>query len=96
MTQQNAQTAKLLEESAAPGKGRWWKVELVKNATKDPIKVTLMESQVEDRIALSSALMSARCIATPNAVAEAADRVLAMVGGYAKVVGRYGVKDGEN
>lgn len=79
-----------------PGKGRWWKVELVKNASTKPIKVTLMESQVEGRTALSTAIGHTRTIATPAAVEAAADLVLVMVGDYADVIGNYNLKEGEH
>lgn len=84
---------KLLPE---PGPGRWWKVELVKNVSKDPIKISLMQSQIEGRTALSESIGFLRTIATPEKVAEAADKVLVMVGDYAKVIGNYGLSKGES
>ena len=84
----NAVTAQLLE-NVDPGSWRWWKVELVKNVSKNPIKVTLMQSQVEGRIALSERLCYVRTIATPEKVREAAQEILGMVGDYAKVTGSY-------
>lgn len=88
----NATTAALLEGVDA-GVGRWWKVELLKNVATKPIKVTLMESQVQGRIALSVPIGFTRTIATPKAVKEAADLVLVQVGDYLKVIGDYGVTD---
>lgn len=85
---QNAATDKALA-AVNPGPGRWWKVELVKNAAKDPIRVTLMEEVVPGRRAFSTPLGYRRTIATPSKVAEAADEVLAAVGGYLAVVGEY-------
>jgi hypothetical protein len=84
----NAVTANLLG-AVEPGEGRWWKVELIKNVSTNPIKVTLMQSQVEGRTALSEPLGFTRTIATPEKVREAAELVLVMVGGYAKVIGDY-------
>ena len=49
MTTKNAATAHLLE-GVNPGPGRWWKVELLKNVATQPIKVSLMESQVDGRV----------------------------------------------
>lgn len=86
-------TAKLLE-AVDPGPGRFWRVELVKNAAKDPIKVSLMKSMVEGRRAFSEPLAYTRTIATPEAVADAADKVLVMVGGYEDVVGDYPIEKG--
>ena len=83
-------TAKLLE-TADPGPGRFWRVELIKNVSREPIKVTLMQSIVEGRRAFSEPLGFARTIATSAAVAEAADKVLVMVGKYEAVVGEYPV-----
>jgi len=82
----NAEMAAALPD---PGAGRWWKVELVKNVQKNPIKITLMEEAVAGRRALSTALAFGRTIAAPSKVAEAADMVLAQVGEYAKVIGEY-------
>lgn len=87
--------AELLKE-VDPGKRRWWKVELIKNVSTKPIKVTLMESQVEGRTSLSQPIHFVRAIATPEAVREAADLVLVQVGGYADLVGDYGLQDGES
>lgn len=92
MTTKNAATARLLEGVDA-GPGRWWKVELIKNVSTKPIKVSLMQSQVEGRTALSEPIGFLRTIATPEKVREAADEVLVMVGDYAKVIGEYGVTD---
>lgn len=92
MTDKNAATAALLE-GVNPGPGRWWKVELVKNVSTKPIKVTLMQSQVEGRTALSEPIGYVRTIATPEKVRAAADEVLVMVGEYAAVIGEYGVSD---
>jgi hypothetical protein len=92
MTTKNAATAHLLE-GVNPGPGRWWKVELLKNVATKPIKVSLMESQVDGRVALSRPIGYTRTIATPKAVREAADLVLTQVGDYLKVVGEYGVTD---
>lgn len=92
MAPKNAATARYLEGIDA-GEGRWWKVELVKNAATRPIRVTLMESQVEGRIALSARIGHTRTIATPEAVRDAADLVLVQVGDYLKVIGDYGVTD---
>lgn len=89
----NAITASALP---AAGDGRWWKVDLVKNVSSKPIKVTLMQSQVPGRTALSEPLGFVRTIATTEAVAKAADEVLVMVGGYATVVGSYGVTVGQS
>lgn len=85
-------------ESLLPkaGPGRWWKIELVKNVTKDPIKVSLMQSQVEGRTALSEALGFSRTIAVQEKVIEAAEQVIVMVGGYADVIGSYGLQKGES
>lgn len=88
----NAVTANLLKE-VDPGPGRWWEVELIKNVSTKPIKVSLMQSQVPGRVALSEPIGYVRTIATPEKVREAADEVLVMVGDYAKVIGRYGVTD---
>ncbi len=90
----NAVTDKALA-SVNPGPGRWWKVELVKNVVKDPIRVTLMESAVEGRRAFSTPLAQARTIAVPSKIAEAADGILASVGGYLSVVGEYPLEGGE-
>lgn len=92
MTTKNAKTAALLEGIDA-GQGRWWKVELIKNVATKPIKVTLMQSQIEGRIALSEPIGFVRTIATPEAVRKAADEVLVQVGDYMKVIGEYGVSD---
>lgn len=75
----------------SPGKGRWWKVELVRNIQRNPIKITLMEEVVPGRRALSTPLGFERTIATPKKVAEAAELVLAKVGDYEKVIGEYPV-----
>lgn len=91
----NAQTAKLLE-GVDPGEGRWWKVELVKNVEKNPIKVILMQSQRPGRTALSEPIGFKRTIATPEAVREAADYILVQEGSYAEVIGSFGLKDGES
>lgn len=88
---QTALTAKLLE-AVDPGPGRFWRVELVKNAAKDPIKVSLMKSLVDGRRAFAEPLAYTRTIATSEMVAEAADKVLVMVGGYESVVGDYPVE----
>ena len=90
---------KTLEEKLKdlkPGAGRWWKIELVKNASTKPIKVTLMESQVEGRTQLSTPIGHSRTIATEDAVIEAAGLVMVMVGDYAKVVGNYGLNRGDH
>jgi len=73
----------------AAGKDRWWKVELVKNVEKNPIKVTLFESQRSGTTALSSALGFARCDASIERVKEAAEIVLIRVADYNKVIGEY-------
>lgn len=91
----NATTAKLLE-GVDPGPQRWWKVELVKNVSTKPIKVSLMESQVEGKTALSSPVGFLRTIAVPERIREAAEELVVMVGGYEGVIGSYGLKDGEN
>jgi len=96
MSTSNAVTATLLDETAHPGEGRWWKVDLIKNVSSKPIKVTLMQSQVTGRTALSEPIGFVRTIATPEAVAKAADEVLVMVGDYAKVVGTYGLTEGQS
>lgn len=88
MTDNNAETANLLKE-VDPGEGRWWKVELIKNVRTEPIKVSLMQSMIPGRTALSEPIGFTRTIATPEKVCEAADRVLVMVGDYAKVIGSY-------
>lgn len=87
---------KNLLKDTDPGPGRWWKVELVKNVSTKPMKVTLMESQVEGRTGLSQPIHNVRTIATPEAIKEAADLILVQVGGYAELVGNYGLKDGES
>lgn len=74
---------------AAPD-AHWWKVELIKNVSTKPIKVTLMLSQVPGRSGLSTPISHARSIATPAAVALAADLVLVQVGGYMDLIGEYG------
>jgi len=89
MEHKNAETGKLLA-GIDPGEGRWWKVELVKNAATKPIKVTLMESFRPGLTALSEAIGHTRTNASPQAVREAADLVLAQVGSYAEVIGEYG------
>lgn len=91
MTHKNTATADLLA-TVDPGEGRWWKVELVKNVASKPIKVTLMQSFTPGRTALSEAIGHTRTNASPEAVREAADLVLAQVGDYASVIGEYGVK----
>lgn len=91
----NAITAKLLED-CDPGPRRWWRVSLVKNVAKDPIKVELMESQIEGKTALSEPIGFLRTIATPEKVKLAADTLLVMVGDYAKVIGNYNLQDGES
>ena len=95
MTSSNVANRTLLEGIDA-GEGRWWKVELVKNVSSKPIKVSLMQSQVPGRTALSEPIGFIRTIATPEKVREAADEVLVMVGGYAKVVGDYGITEGQS
>lgn len=88
----NARTVELLA-TVDPGPGRWWKVELIKNVATKPIKVSLMQSQVPGRTALSEPIGFTRTIATPEKVREAAELVLVQVGDYAKVIGMYGVTD---
>ena len=95
MSNQNSVTRKLLEGIDA-GESRWWKVELVKNVSSKPIKVSLMQSQVAGRTALSEPIGFVRTIATPEKVREAADEVLVMVGGYAAVIGSYGITEGQS
>jgi hypothetical protein len=92
MTHKNTATADLLA-TVDPGEGRWWKVELVKNVASKPIKITLMQSFTPGRTALSEAIGHTRTNASPEAVREAADLVLAQVGDYANVIGQYGIKE---
>jgi len=84
-------TSKMAEalKSVDPGEGRFWDVSLVKRATSNPIKVTLMEELVKGRRAMASELFSLRTIAVVDKVRETAEKVLVMVGGYAEVVGQY-------
>lgn len=87
----NTQTAKLLAEINS-GAGRWWKVELEtadKRVVANPIKVSLMETQVEGKLNLSTRICTVRTIADPQKIREAADRVLVMVGDYHNVIGNY-------
>lgn len=92
MNNNNAETAKLLA-SVDPGVDRWWKVELVKNVSTKPIKVTLMQCVVPGRRALSEPIGFTRTIASPEKIREAADLVLAMVGEYESVIGEYPAED---
>lgn len=79
----------------SPGKGRFWRVELVKNVQKNPIKITLMEELVEGRRGMASPIAFERTIAVPGKIAEAAEIVLVAAGDYAKVIGDYPVSETE-
>ena len=76
-----------------PPADHWWDVSLIKNVATKPIKVTLMLSQVPGRKGLSTPIGFVRCIATVEAVQEAADLVLVQVGNYADVIGHFGEPD---
>lgn len=72
-----------------PGKGRFWRVELVKNVQKNPIKITLMEELVEGRRGMASPLAFERTVAVPSKIKEAAEIVLVAAGDYKSVIGDY-------
>jgi hypothetical protein len=82
-------TAHVLENLDA-GPGRYWRVELVANAAKDPIRVTLMEKlRIDVGRGVSTKLAYTRTLATPAKGEEAARRLLATVGGYKDLIGEY-------
>lgn len=83
----NRKNGKLAKLMPHPGAGRWWKVELMRNAARTPIKVTLMEEVVDGRRAISSALMYKRTVATPEEVSETARKLLEEVGAYESLIG---------
>lgn len=84
--------ASYLGDLDAGGPDRWFKVELVKNRVKEPIKVTLMESQKPGFKQLSSAIGFGYAIATKEDVRRAAEQIVVNVGDYAKVIGEYEAK----
>lgn len=96
ITDANVGMGAALLKQAPAGKGRWWKVELLKNASANPIKITLMEHIGEGKTrAFSTPLAYQRTIANVDKVVDAADKVLAMVAGYESVVGDFNIPDGE-
>jgi hypothetical protein len=74
------------------GEDRWWRV-IVKpgSGTAAPMEIALMECQRPGSKALSRVLNSARAVATVQALAEAAERILVQVGDYEKLQGDYGI-----
>lgn len=71
------------------GKDRWWRITHNAKSRVNPITITLMESVVPGRKALSRPIGFDHTIASWKALAETADLVLARVGDYAKVIGDY-------
>jgi len=72
-----------------PGTDRFWKIELVRNVDRNPIKVTLMENIVPGG-KLGTALIHRRTVAVPRKIVETAESMLADAGEYATLVGTYG------
>lgn len=73
-----------------PGPGRFWDVELVKNSSANPIKVSLKSEVVEGRTNMGETLYTKRTIASDIKVVETAELMLTEIGGHEKVVGKYG------
>lgn len=71
-----------------PGRNRMWRVEVIKNVDRNPIKVTLME-RVLDGSLLYTPLAHRRTVAVPAKVVSTCDAILEDVSEYASIVGDY-------
>ena len=75
-----------------PGKDRFWKIELVRNVDRNPIKVILME-RITPGSKLGTALIHRRTVAVPRKVIETAEALLTDASEYASIVGTYAKDD---
>lgn len=71
-----------------PGTDRFWKIELVRNVDRNPIKVVLMERIVPGS-KLGTALIHRRTVAVPRKIVETAESLLTDAGEYASIIGTY-------
>lgn len=72
-----------------PGRGRWWKIELVLGQTGKPIKVSLMESFTGALKKPATVLFYMRTIANASDIKATAQKVLDAVGDYPAFIGEF-------
>ena len=75
----------------APGKDRFWRIELVKGVDRNPIKVSLMEA-ITPSGNLHSVLVHGRTVAIPDKVFKLCEELLTSASEYKTIVGDYRVE----